>query len=197
MKLLVFLLLGILTFNLKAQNTSYDTFFSKHPVDINLGMHAYNYTIHTLDNKDEIGLNSTIAFGLGWRYTFFTLGEFAFSTRTGVEGGYWKDDLSNSATFQIPITLNLSYGAGSHAGCRSKYGFILGGGIAENMYSYVRRVKDVSYSQASAFLSPHVFCGVKMTKDGSDIAYGIYPSLSWQLNNYFVGLKLVVDVIYQ
>lgn len=190
-KALLFLLVSLSSIAFSSeQSTPFDRFFGKHPLDAYFGSQISRFSLVTAMNDEVTGLTGNISMGIGWRFNFFQANNFSIAPRLGLSGGYLESNGNSNITFQAPMTLNFSVGAGASSESTYKYGFAFGAGFAANGFSYVRVIDELEYTGGSAFFSPVVNCSFNFEyKDGYNA--GFMPSLSWNENDFMLGLHLV------
>lgn len=141
-------------------------------------------------NEEVTGLTGNISMGIGWRFNFFQADNYSIAPRLGLSGGYLESGENSNITFQFPMTLNFAVGAGASSESTYKYGFSFGGGFAANAHGYTRVVDEVEYNGGSSFFSPMVNCSFNYEyRDGYNA--GFMPSLSWNEDNFMLGLHLI------
>ncbi len=184
-----------------SQNTAFDDFFSKNPLDFSLGGFGSKYEITRLDDSKVTGVGiAGIGFGLGWRYSLLHKGAFAFFPRVGLEGSYYGGENTkkikySAFCFQTPLTLNIALGTGGHRDYDARFGVQFGAGYTTSIFSYSRTYPEAKYSNTTFDFSPYAYMIFKI-KTNDDFTWGIKPSVTLRDKNPIFGCHLYFDVIY-
>lgn len=178
------------------QESPFDRFFSVHPFDLQIGTHIYNYQYtNILTNEIEKGATGNIAGGIGWRYSLIRSSYFSLAPRIGLELGYFKQGNNSNTTFHMPLTLDVSVGAGSTKASDIFLGFSFGGGFAANAHSYIIVRDDIEYNVIKGYFAPVLYTNINVRID--DSTFGIKPSVSWNDDYAFLGLSLIGYLTYK
>lgn len=175
-----------------AQCTPFDWFVHMFPIDANFGLAANSYTLEKNNLAVKEGMNLTINGELGIRAPFIKTNKFAVAPRLGVGGGYLQATNYEALNIRIPLTLDLSYGAGSYPNFDSKFGIIVGAGYALNVNGYTRTYEEETYTGNDAAFAPFAYMSFRYMKDNS--VYGFTPSIS--MNDKHLSIAFMLSLVF-
>lgn len=193
-KTLLFITLHFIAI-LSCAQTTFDNFFSNHPLDIHFGSHIHNFTIITDKDEKKEGYTANLAAGVGWRYQLIANKYFSIGPRIALSGGYMENKGNSNLTIHTPVTLNVVIGAGSHKNNDSKYGVTFGGGYAANLHTLQKFIEKKEYQKTVGYSSPVVYTSFNFVHDKS--IFGIMPFYSWFKEHQFIGIQIIGYLIHK